>query len=109
MTSEERSAVDNVMHIVEVAGKIETVWVDGHRCSVKTYQDPFGGGLTLRYGGVDGSSRKQLTAQNGDGEYLLRALAVDGTVVSVLEFDTTTAWTLYLSACVADVREKYGR
>ena len=105
MTDDERWAFDVAMKILDEAGEEESLSLDGFDCTVETYEDPWGAGLVIRRGGADDSITKRLTVQNENGEYLMTVKFVGRTPIQLQTFDTTTAWTLYLSACLADVED----
>lgn len=96
--------IDAALEIVYRAGRVEEFSLDGVRCIVRTYEDPWNGGLLIRYGGPSGLEFLTVHNDYGDGACLLR-VAFDGDNVYLHEFDETTAWTLYLSACLTDVRD----
>ena len=107
MTSEQRWAIDAAMKIVQKAGEEETFELNGQYCSVWTYEDPWGGGLLIRYGGPIRAAAKYLTVYNdyGDGICLM-SVSFNNNQAFLREYDETTAWTLYLGACLSDVEKR---
>ena len=104
---EQREALKTALRIVKKAGKTEEFRHNGENCTVMTYMDPWGGGLIIRYGGPN-RGPWHLTVDNLNEDLKLFSAVYVGDRWILQEYDETTAWTVYLSACDADVREKYG-
>ena len=100
---------DVVKKIAMKAGEKEVFTEDGKTGTIWTYEDPWGGGLMLRYGIMGDSGTWRVSADNlTAGIQLLDVVCKNGRVY-LLAHDRTTAWDLYLYACKADVVEKYGK
>lgn len=100
--------LDVVIKIAQKAGEKETLTELGRTGTVWTYEDPWGGGLVLRYGIMGDNGTWRASAENVTaGIQLLDVMCKNGQKY-LLAFDRTTAWDMYLYACRADVVAKYG-
>jgi len=105
MTHEQSSAIDIAMEILQLAG----VSQENYKETLRYYDDPWGAGLEIchakrYYSGEEILSITKLSEVGDKLVFLMMVKYVNGQPV-VVEFDETTAWDLYLSACLADAKE----
>ena len=107
---EDKSVFEKAMKILELDGVEERFSIRGVRCIVKSYEDPWGGGFVIHYGGVAESKRRKLEIFSEFGEKCLFSAEIVGDSITVNKFDQTTMWDLYLSACLDEVGDnaKFG-
>ena len=102
---EDKTVFEKAMRILELGGIEENFSIRGVRCIVKSYEDSWGGGFVIRYGGVAESERKKLEIFSEFGEKCLFSADIVGDDITVNKFDRTTMWDLYLSACLDEAED----